>query len=89
MGTIATVGDKTTHGGKILTGSTKRKVNGRRVARVGDACSCPKHGKTKIVKVIGKQPKTDGRDTAHSGAITACGAKILPASHKNKQGPAK
>ncbi len=76
--TIATVGDLTSHGGKILTGSPTRKLNGKMVARVGDKCSCPTHGSTFILTVVGcGRPKTDGRNTAHSGAITACGAKIL------------
>lgn len=85
--TISTVGDKTSHGGRVITGSSTRKVNGRKVARLGDKCTCPIHGATSIVQVTNKMPKTDGRLTAHSGAKTACGATILRATHKNSQGP--
>lgn len=85
--TIARVGDKTSHGGVIVQGSTTRKVGGRQVARKGDKCTCPIHGATTIVKVDPKMPETDGRDTAHAGAMTACGARILPSNgSKETQG---
>ncbi|QAU24630.1 PAAR domain-containing protein [Dyella sp. M7H15-1] len=38
---IAWVGDNTTCGGKILTGSSTMSIDGRNVARVGDLVSCP------------------------------------------------
>jgi uncharacterized Zn-binding protein involved in type VI secretion len=88
MHTIATVGDKTSHMGTVITGSNTRYVKGKPVARLGDTCTCPKHGMTKIVQVLNIMPMTDGRPTAHSGAITACGAKIIQAPHQNSQGTA-
>lgn len=75
---ISRVGDKTSHGGIIIQGSMTRKVGTRFVARLGDKCTCPLHGSTIIIKIIQKMPYTDGLPTAHSGAITACGAVLLP-----------
>lgn len=45
-------GDKTTHGGTVLTGSDKMKFGGIGVARKGDKVSCPiqGHGPTTIVE---------------------------------------
>jgi uncharacterized Zn-binding protein involved in type VI secretion len=77
----------TSHGGRIITGSHTRTIKGRPVARIGDMCTCPVHGKTIITVVLPIMPQTDGRYTAHSGALTKCGAMILPAAHQDTQGP--
>lgn len=89
MPKISRVGDKTSHGGRVITGSKKRKVGGRFVARKGDKCTCPLHGTTVIVTVSAKMPYTDGRLTAHAGAKTGCGASLIAGSHKNFQDRAK
>ena len=86
--TISTVGDRTTHGGTVITGSPTRMVQGKKVARLGDMCSCPIHGKTRIVRVLDIMPRTDGLPTAHSDAMTACGAKIIKSPNREEQGPA-
>lgn len=85
MPNIATLGDKLSHGGTIITASTKRKVNGKYVARLGDKCHCTIHGPTTIITVSAGMPKTDGKPTAHANAKTACGAQILPSPHRNIQ----
>lgn len=75
---IAAVGNIHSHGGKIITGSPARSLEGQPVARVGDMVMCPKHGKQKIIAVIGcSRPQCEGRAVAHAGALTTCGAKIL------------
>ncbi|MCP6473365.1 PAAR domain-containing protein, partial [Klebsiella pneumoniae] len=45
-------GDKTTHGGSVLTASETMKFGGIGVARKGDKVSCPVegHGPTTIVE---------------------------------------
>ena len=47
----ARLGDKTSHGGVIITGAKRTLVNGRPVARMGDKHNCPipGHGTTPIV----------------------------------------
>lgn len=38
------VGDKTSHGGSVLTGSSQIIIDGKSVARKSDLVSCPTHG---------------------------------------------
>lgn len=87
MHTIAGLGDITSHGGRVITGSTSRLIRGNILVRLGDLCTCPIHGLTIIIDVLPVMPLTDNRFTAHSGARTACGAMILPAAHQDTQGP--
>jgi uncharacterized Zn-binding protein involved in type VI secretion len=87
MEVTSCLGDKTSHGGTIISGSDTRKVRGKPVARLGDKVTCPVHGTNSIVVVTAKMPQTDGRPTAHSGAKTACGASIIRAPDREEQGP--
>jgi uncharacterized Zn-binding protein involved in type VI secretion len=34
-------GDTTTHGGKVINGSDRHRLEGRRIARLGDEVDCP------------------------------------------------
>jgi len=38
---IITVGDKTDHGGTVISGSPDHDINGRSIARLGDKVACP------------------------------------------------
>jgi uncharacterized Zn-binding protein involved in type VI secretion len=76
---LAYEGDATSHGGKILTGSDRIKVNGRRAARVDDKVSCPIHGDNKIVE--GSDRMMDGtRSLSRDGDHTQCGAVLIASS---------
>lgn len=74
---VARLGDMCTHGAKIVTASANTYADGKLVARIGDLVDCPAHGRNKIVS-----PTTttivEGKPTACEGAMTECGAKILP-----------
>ena len=48
MPNFVRISDANDHGGKVLTGSTTMKLEGRGVARFGDRVSCPKHGENEI-----------------------------------------
>ena len=70
-------GDKTSHGGTVLTGSPFSDCDGKAIARLGDMCSCPKcHGMFPI-----SQGDTssiiDGAAVAYHGCQVACGATII------------
>lgn len=77
------VGDKTDHGGVVISGAPSADVNGRCIARAGDKVTCPKkgHGENQIVE---GDPMMiiDGRPVALHGHRTACGA-VLISSQKN------
>lgn len=77
----ARLGDMSSHGGTIITGSLKTMVNGRPVARMGDlhVCPIPHHGVTPILSGS-LDTTTDGRPNARMGDITGCGAVIVGGS---------
>lgn len=79
MKILAYEGDPTTHGGKVLNGSDRIKVNGRRAARVGDLVSCPIHGDNPITS--GSTRMTDaGVRLACDGDATQCGSVLIARS---------
>ncbi|WP_412527543.1 PAAR domain-containing protein [Burkholderia lata] len=79
MKNIAYEGGVTSHGGKILTGSDRIKVKGRRVARIGDKVSCPIHGDNEIVE--GSFSMKDGTTPlSRDGDHTRCGAVLIASS---------
>ncbi|CNM03071.1 MULTISPECIES: PAAR domain-containing protein [Yersinia] len=75
---IIRIGDKTTHGGQVLGGSTKIRFGGIGAARVGDKVSCPilGHGPTTIVE---GHPtfKDNGVAVAFHGHKCACGCTLI------------
>jgi uncharacterized Zn-binding protein involved in type VI secretion len=77
----ARLGDTSTHGGTIITGSLTTMINGRPAARMGDmhACPIPYHGVTPIVTGSLKTT-TDGRPNARIVDVTGCGAVIVGGS---------
>ncbi|WP_019450574.1 PAAR domain-containing protein [Cupriavidus sp. BIS7] len=76
MSNLAYEGDKTTHGGVILTGSDRITVKGRRAARQGDLVSCPIHGENRILG--GTTRMTDGGvPLARDGDVTECGSVLI------------
>lgn len=76
---LANERDKTSHGGMILTGSDRIKVNGRRAARQGDLVSCPIHGENRILG--GTARMTDrGVPLARDGDRTECGSVLIATS---------
>ncbi|KAF1016768.1 MAG: putative deoxyribonuclease RhsB [Stenotrophomonas maltophilia] len=70
------VGDKLSHGGSVLAGSSQTNISGKQVARVGRRAVCAAHGPTTIVSgdatvVVDDQP------VARDGDRTACGATLV------------
>ncbi|MEX3917147.1 PAAR domain-containing protein [Paraburkholderia sp. BR10872] len=80
MKNIAYEGDATSHGGKILTGSDRIKVQGRRAARIGDKVSCPIHGDNEIVEGSGRM-KDGPTPLSRDGDHTRCGAVLIASSN--------
>ncbi len=77
----ARLGDTSSHGGTVITGSVTTIVNGRPVARMGDmhVCPIPGHGVTPIVSGS-LNTATDGRPNARMGDMAGCGAVIVTGS---------
>lgn len=80
---IITVGDKTDHGGQVISGSSTHKLNGKAIARLGDKVSCPQlypsgapHGVNKIVTAH-RTLTAGGIPVAVHGCKTECGCALI------------
>jgi len=73
------VGDPTSSGGTVLTGSAFTTIDGKPVARINDMAMCPLH-KGPFPIVDGDQTHIiDGQPIALHGSSLACGCKVLSA----------
>lgn len=80
---IITVGDTTTHGGVVISGSPTSRIKGQAIARLGDLVRCPQsypdgrpHGINRIVQVAGRY-KVGGIPGACAGDLTECGCALI------------
>ena len=81
MKPVARLGDATSHGGTIVTGSTTVTVDGKPVVRMGDVHVCPLRGHGLNSVVTGSaRGLADGQPIAALGDQTACGAIIVGGS---------
>ncbi|MNG06008.1 PAAR motif protein [compost metagenome] len=72
------LGDKTTHGGEVISASSTMIVNGKKVALVGDMVSCPKkgHGSNPIVEGS-LEWSSDGKSVVVDGCHCECGCQVI------------
>lgn len=84
---IVRLGDKTTHGGAVITASMLHTVQGIGIARKGDmvACPLPGHGTNPIVEGCAVF-RIDGREVALHGHKTACGCSLIASFQGAHQG---
>ena len=68
--------DSTSHGGKVLSGSDRIKVKGRRVAKIAVLVSCPIHGDNEIVEGSDHM-KDAGTPLSRDGDATQCGSVLI------------
>jgi uncharacterized Zn-binding protein involved in type VI secretion len=73
---IVRYGDRTTHGGTVVTADLTYVLYGKNVARVGDKVSCPQCGGTHPI-VTGALDVLSGQPIARQDDETACGAKLI------------
>ena len=79
MMNLIRVGDDTDHGGKVITGSSKMRFDGRFVARKGAEVSCPQHPEIKPNLIVeGDESMTDdGVPIARHGHRATCGCCLI------------
>ncbi|ROP61779.1 putative Zn-binding protein involved in type VI secretion [Enterobacter sp. BIGb0383] len=72
------LGDKTTHGGEVISASSTMIVNGRKVALVGDMVSCPQtgHGPNPIIEGSSEW-SSDGKAIVIDGCKSQCGCQVI------------
>ncbi|WP_198119480.1 PAAR domain-containing protein [Massilia rhizosphaerae] len=74
---VIRLGDKTTHGGKVISAAQDFTVLGKRVAVEGDSTYCPRcKGRFSICPGGGTR-KHQGKWVAYDQDLTACGAKLI------------
>lgn len=77
MRMLIVVGDRTTGGGSVITGTMQTDIDGKPVARLGDKATCPKH-KGVFPIISGDHTLViDGQPVARHGDSLACGCTLL------------
>lgn len=75
---VIRLGDPTSHGGEVVGVSGRSEVMGRRVARIGDPCTCPIPGHGNCTVAEGDPAVLmDGIPVAFDGHRTSCGAALI------------
>lgn len=74
---VIRLGDKTTHGGEVISAAHDFTVLGKKVAVEGDITYCPKcKGKFPVLPKSSTR-KHHGKLIAYDQDLTACGAKLI------------
>lgn len=73
---IIRYGDRTTHGGTVVSADPTYTIYGKNVARVGDLVVCPRC-KGSFPIVSGAPTVWSGQNVARQDDMTACGAKLI------------
>lgn len=73
------LGDKTNHGGVVITASETSDCDGKGIARIGDQVTCPQKGHGSVTTIVTGDPTAtiDGKSAARHGDKTACGATLI------------
>jgi uncharacterized Zn-binding protein involved in type VI secretion len=80
MPPAARLGDKSSHGGIIITASSDIFVDGIPIARTGDLHECPIHGHGITPLTSSSTVHMDGRSVIRIGDKAGCGATIIQGS---------
>ncbi|MFV0662085.1 PAAR domain-containing protein [Denitromonas sp.] len=75
--TFIVLGDKTTHGGTVISADFTFDINGKAVARVGDSVVCPKCKGVFPITSGTEDVVGDGGGYARHMDSTACGARLI------------
>jgi uncharacterized Zn-binding protein involved in type VI secretion len=71
------MGDRTSHGGTVISGDMTWEVYGKAVARVGDMTVCPKCKGVFAITTGADDLTGFGQAVARHGDKTACGATLI------------
>lgn len=74
---VIRLGDKTTHGGEVISAVSDFTVLGKRVAVEGDTTFCPKCKGQFPIRPGESARKHHGKQVAYDQDLTACGAKLI------------
>lgn len=74
---VIRLGDKTSHGGEVVSACSDFKVLGIAIALEGDMASCPTCGGVHAITPVASTRKHHGKQVAYQGDVTACGATLI------------
>jgi uncharacterized Zn-binding protein involved in type VI secretion len=74
---LVRMGDRTSHGGTVVSGDMTWEVYGKAVARVGDLTVCPKCKGVFAITTGADDLTGFGQAVARHGDKTACGATLI------------
>ncbi|MBI5447410.1 MAG: PAAR domain-containing protein [Gammaproteobacteria bacterium] len=74
---VIVVGDKTTHGGTVISGNESLEISDKAAACLGDKVSCPLHGETTIIEGFHSMSLNPNKTLAYDGCKTSCGAELI------------
>lgn len=74
---VIRLGDKTTHGGNVISAAADFTVLGKHVSIEGDITYCPKCKGKFPIHPKDSTRKHQGKQVAYDGDLTACGAKPI------------
>jgi uncharacterized Zn-binding protein involved in type VI secretion len=93
---VIRIGDKTNHGGDVISTSSGTVVMGKEAALADDMTDCPTCKGKFSIKPDGKGARHQGRPYAYHGDLTECGAQLITSltdaslsggsSHQNTDG---
>ena len=73
---IIRYGDRTTHGGTVVSADSNFSIDGKNVSRVGDLVDCPRCLGT--FRIVSGAPNVwSGQNVARHDDVTSCGAKLI------------
>jgi len=74
---IIVLGDRTSHGGTVISASPQSSIDGKPIARVGDMVSCPRCRGVYPISQGDPSAMVDGAAAAYHGCKVACGASLI------------
>jgi uncharacterized Zn-binding protein involved in type VI secretion len=74
---VIRLGDKTTHGGEVISAAADFTVLGKRVAVEGDSNYCHKCRGKFPIQPSDSTRRHHGKQVAYDQDLTACGAKLI------------
>lgn len=74
---VVRMGDKTSHGGQVISACDTYTVLGKKVALDGDSTFCPQCKGTFPILVSDSERQHHGKQVVYHGDLTACGAKLI------------
>lgn len=74
---VVRLGDKTSHGGEVISAAKEFTVLGKPLALEGDATYCPKCKGSFPILPAGSTRRHHGKAVAYDQDPTGCGAKLI------------